>query len=183
MWRSIWSVRGPPKLQHFLWSAVKGNFPVKDRLAYRHITHDASCQVCGVERETIFHALLECNAVISFIGDAVRTFATLMWAGWRCRNLAIFENEHPSFVMVVAGFLRMVLDYNSYAQKVFIAAAAGVTTALRSDGWKCPPMGCIKVNTDAHIPAGGMASLGVVFRDVTGVVFAAATRKAHTKVP
>lgn len=106
----------------------------------------------------------------------MRTIATLLWASWRCRNLAIFEDEHPSPVMVVAGFLRLVMDYNSYAQKVFMPAAWS-TAVGSSDGWKCPPMGCVKVNTDAHIPTGGMASLGV---DDTGAILAAVTRKAHT---
>uniref|UniRef100_A0A803LLA5 Reverse transcriptase zinc-binding domain-containing protein n=1 Tax=Chenopodium quinoa TaxID=63459 RepID=A0A803LLA5_CHEQI len=62
VWKMVWRTRGPPKLLHFLWNAVKGNLAVKSRLVQRHIINEASCQICGHHVETIWHALVECDA-------------------------------------------------------------------------------------------------------------------------
>ncbi|XP_021729845.1 uncharacterized protein LOC110696818 [Chenopodium quinoa] len=193
IWQSIWRICGPPKLQHFIWSVMKGNLAVMDRLVFRHITQDSSCQICGAEKETIIHYLLECNAAkeiwshckhigslvdaptssfvdlwawlnCKFSGDVVRQMITLMWVAWRCRNLVVFEGECSHPVVIAAGFLRMVMEYNSYAQRVFkpcVMPAQG----LSATRWTSPPIGYIKINTDAHMPNMAMASLGVVWRD------------------
>uniref|UniRef100_A0A803LJK3 Reverse transcriptase zinc-binding domain-containing protein n=1 Tax=Chenopodium quinoa TaxID=63459 RepID=A0A803LJK3_CHEQI len=100
-------------------SSVKGNLAVRDRLVHRDILQDASCHICGGERETIIHLVLECIAakeiwapsefqdclvgaprssfadlwlwlVRKHKADVVASMVTLMWAAWRCRNLIIF---------------------------------------------------------------------------------------------
>ncbi|XP_021758506.1 uncharacterized protein LOC110723456 [Chenopodium quinoa] len=202
----VWSTRGPPKLLHFLWSAVKGNLAVKSRLVQRHIINEASCQICGHHEETIWHALVECDAAAamwehselksiltdapnhSFAevwawlyrkcdGETLSTLATLLWAAWRCRNLIIFENERPNVVLLAARYCRLVHDYHSYAKCVFNRVSSAVAQHSIAS-WSCPPTGTIKINVDAHVPSYGMAGLGVVCRDAEGKIMAAAKRKA-----
>ncbi|XP_021719894.1 uncharacterized protein LOC110687544 [Chenopodium quinoa] len=163
----------------------------KDRLVQRHITQDASCQLCGEERKTILHSLLHCDAAkqiwalsayvsdlagasstlfadfwvwlcSKFNAEAVSTMGTFLWAAWRCRNLEIVENDRPNPTMLAAGFL---------------SSCMSIITV-----WRCPPQGCVKVNTDAHCPAGGLAGLGTVIRDANGSLLTVATR-THTTSP
>ncbi|KAK1371603.1 hypothetical protein POM88_037695 [Heracleum sosnowskyi] len=49
LWKRLWSLNVPPKLQHFIWRACKGSLSVKERLNNRHIITDSVCQVCGDE--------------------------------------------------------------------------------------------------------------------------------------
>lgn len=156
MWRTVWSLDGPPKMRHFLWSACKGNMAVRDRLVHRHITSITLCPICGAASETIIHSLFECEAAISIwrqcdiasclVGAPSTTFAdrwlwlarkcsakelcylaSLMWDVWRCRNLIFFDNDKPNFVMIAAGFKRLVEEYQEYSKKVFASGMAGST--------------------------------------------------------
>ncbi|XP_021743502.1 uncharacterized protein LOC110709598 [Chenopodium quinoa] len=190
-WRLVWNTQGPPKLKHFLWGAVKGNLAVKDRLVQRHVTNDATCHICGGARETIIHSLFECSAAKeiwehselsehlidspteSFIarwkwlygkveGSILRRMAALMWAAWRCRNLIVFENEHPDVVICL--------------WLVFAATTSSVVQ-------KCPPQGCIKANVDVHVPAVGNTGLWIVFRDADGRFVLTTMKKMEASTP
>uniref|UniRef100_A0A803LSC1 Reverse transcriptase zinc-binding domain-containing protein n=1 Tax=Chenopodium quinoa TaxID=63459 RepID=A0A803LSC1_CHEQI len=142
-WRSIWRLQGPPKLRFFIWSVVRGNIAVKERLCQRHITTNTTCQVCHHPNETVLHSLFycsyarriwECSDFIEELDaapthsfeerwlwpcshlsvDRIRTLAALMWASWRCRNVHIFENQQPDAVKMASGFCKMVSDYMQY---------------------------------------------------------------------
>lgn len=60
-WRSIWKIKAPPKLKHFLWRVLSGVLAVKDRLRSRGISLDTTCQTCGLADETICHTLFACQ--------------------------------------------------------------------------------------------------------------------------
>ncbi|XP_021734035.1 uncharacterized protein LOC110700740 [Chenopodium quinoa] len=191
LWSSVWKMSGPPKLKHFIWSAVKGNLAVMDRLVGRHVREDASCQVCGDQRETIIHSLFHCTAASeiwshsgladqlvdaptdSFLarwswlqgkvdGQALKCMATLMWAAWRCRNLIVFENETPNFVLLAAGFCKLVSDYDEYAKKVFLP----IPQPSVGSSMRC-----------------GYAGLGVVFRDENGGLLLTTTKRTELSSP
>uniref|UniRef100_A0A803LM40 Reverse transcriptase zinc-binding domain-containing protein n=1 Tax=Chenopodium quinoa TaxID=63459 RepID=A0A803LM40_CHEQI len=68
VWRVVWNTHGPPKLQHFLWSEMKGNLAIKNRLIQCHISNDASCQICGQHDETIWYSLIECVVTVAIWG-------------------------------------------------------------------------------------------------------------------
>ncbi|XP_021734136.1 uncharacterized protein LOC110700860 [Chenopodium quinoa] len=184
---------------------------VKSRLVHRHITNDASCQICGCNDETIWHTLVECNAAAAIwehsdlksnlndapnhsfsalwallyrkcSGEALSTMAALMWAAWRCRNLTIFKNERPNAMLLAVGYCRLVHDYQSYAKNVFHRVES-VFAPQSIVRWCCPTIGTIKINIDAHVPSSGMAGLGVVCRDAEGRIVAAAKRKAAIVEP
>ena len=45
-WKSIWKIRVPPKIRHFMWRAVKDSLPTKQNLAHRKIPIDETCSLC-----------------------------------------------------------------------------------------------------------------------------------------
>lgn len=122
MWKLVWKLGGPPKHSQFIWRACKGSLAVRERLCYHHIIQEKNCQVCGGEIESIIHSLFDCKAVKEIWGhsefdelisdaphtsiahrfcwvagrlnlDEVKSFTTLAWAAWLCRNKILFEQQ------------------------------------------------------------------------------------------
>ena len=60
-WKLIWKLEVPPKVRIFWWRVMHEFLPAKQILHRRHIERIAACEVCGAERETIRHVLLECT--------------------------------------------------------------------------------------------------------------------------
>lgn len=118
LWKTVWAIKGPNKLKHFVWLACKGSLAVKERLFNRHIAPDNKCTICG-EVETIIHSLFFCKHAMDLwkisdfvrhIQDAPKTsfaeillwmvgmegceelrhFVTLSWASWTYRNKQVF---------------------------------------------------------------------------------------------
>ncbi|CAA7029430.1 unnamed protein product [Microthlaspi erraticum] len=55
-----WTVKCPPKIQHFLWQILTGCISVGAQLRSRGIQIDPICTRSGTHEETINHALFEC---------------------------------------------------------------------------------------------------------------------------
>uniref|UniRef100_A0A803LV44 Reverse transcriptase zinc-binding domain-containing protein n=1 Tax=Chenopodium quinoa TaxID=63459 RepID=A0A803LV44_CHEQI len=172
-WKGIWSLQGPSKLKFFVWKAYKGSLAVKERLRHRHIVNDLVCPICNASNVTIFHALFECEAAFSIwqnhplsskIGQApdssfcerwdwmlsnlsahdLRFGAPLMWAAWSCRNKIYFENARLNPYYVAVGFVKMVEEHMTYAQRVFdrVPSALSIDTAGQvSASWSFPLAG------------------------------------------
>lgn len=60
LWSKVWSIKGPPKMRHFLWPACKGSLPVNVVRFRRHMHSSAMCTRCNEDDESICHALLNC---------------------------------------------------------------------------------------------------------------------------
>ena len=61
----IWKLHVSPKLQHFLWRALKNALPVGAQLAIRGIQAELNCKRCG-ELESISHLFLSCPFAVEF---------------------------------------------------------------------------------------------------------------------
>lgn len=61
LWSSIWKIKAPPKIKHFIWRALSGALAVKERLQTRGIQVDATCLGCGHSSESICHVLFQCD--------------------------------------------------------------------------------------------------------------------------
>lgn len=61
VWKMVWNLGTPPKLSHFIWRACKGSLAVRERLYFRRIIDQPTCNVCGGANETIIHALFHCK--------------------------------------------------------------------------------------------------------------------------
>ena len=63
LWKQIWLLKIPPKIIIFSWKACVNALPTMSNLRKRGVSTDGLCSVCGLEDETILHALCSCNAV------------------------------------------------------------------------------------------------------------------------
>ncbi|KAL2895927.1 hypothetical protein RDABS01_000461 [Bienertia sinuspersici] len=175
----------------------------------RHVINDATCPLCGSEDETINHALLVCpnianiwnvsdlkdkisNAPLAAFKEKWRWFSenlskkeacsvgVLAWAAWLCRNKAVYEQPVHCNITIAAGFLGMVEEYLEYAAKVFQRPNNSVQWS-NPNAWLPPPMGIVKINTDAHVLQGVKVGLGVVIRDNRGAIRAAAVKSLEPR--
>ncbi|KAK9724293.1 hypothetical protein RND81_05G061500 [Saponaria officinalis] len=146
MWKSLWSLRVPPKLIHFLWRACTSTLGVKQNLFRRHCCPNALCGLCEVEAESEIHALFECSWTLNFwarsgfseivdtaprrsfteflewslqqIGDAEKgRFLAIIWAIWTIRNSRTFDQDPFNPDVVILGFTRLVDDYQGFMSK------------------------------------------------------------------
>ncbi|XP_010419048.1 PREDICTED: uncharacterized protein LOC104704706 [Camelina sativa] len=120
---SVWKVKCPPKIQHFMWQVLSGCISVTANLRRRGIYCDLECARCGFPLETVNHALFECpparqawalsnvpTGTVGFPtasvfanvdhflgaqnpGAQVVVFPWLMWYIWKARNARVYENE------------------------------------------------------------------------------------------
>ena len=58
--KSIWKVKAPRKLKHFLWQALSEFLATAKQLKDRHCARESVCARCGAESESVNHTLFEC---------------------------------------------------------------------------------------------------------------------------
>ncbi|XP_021751023.1 uncharacterized protein LOC110716687 [Chenopodium quinoa] len=110
----------------------------------------------------------------------LRTFLCLAWAGWCCRNKAIFgDTNEINGVMIAASFVRMCEDYCVYNARVGGCVLAPISFSRAS--WIPPQSHFVKVNIDAYVPSNGGVCLGVVIRDEWGKILLLATKKTSCR--
>lgn len=61
LWSSIWKIKPPPKIKHFIWRTLSGALAVKERLQTRGIPVDSTCLGCSLASESICHVLFQCD--------------------------------------------------------------------------------------------------------------------------
>ena len=88
VWKKIWKLEVPPKVQVFWWRVMHGFLPARQVLHRRHIESIPHCEVCGAEEESIRHVLIECTIAKNFweqakdlIGVKLPTLHPQTWAG------------------------------------------------------------------------------------------------------
>lgn len=57
----VWKFLSPPKINTFLWKVLTDALPVSELIIKRGMRIDSRCQLCGVEGESIFHTLFQCD--------------------------------------------------------------------------------------------------------------------------
>ena len=62
-WKGIWKMRIPNKIKIFCWGACTESLPTLANLHRRKVVTSPLCSSCGTSRETVLHALWECNQV------------------------------------------------------------------------------------------------------------------------
>ncbi|KAL4625853.1 hypothetical protein ACB092_05G055100 [Castanea dentata] len=61
--RWIWKLNAFPTIQNFVWKCMHNSIGVKECLVKRVVTQDPICPLCQVERESIIHALRDCERI------------------------------------------------------------------------------------------------------------------------
>jgi len=68
-WKSIWKLKVPGKIKHFLWKACTNSLPTKESLLKRKILEEAGYSRCSSASKSIVHALWSCSC-IRVVGDS-----------------------------------------------------------------------------------------------------------------
>ena len=61
IWNTIWSLKVPPKVRHFLWRASHESLPTRQNLHRRHVIDDPVCISGNSKPKTTFHILWLCS--------------------------------------------------------------------------------------------------------------------------
>lgn len=60
LWKRIWSAQVPSKVRVFAWKVVNNGLPTKANRCYRRLDEQSICELCGLAREDVFHAVIIC---------------------------------------------------------------------------------------------------------------------------
>ncbi|XP_050280798.1 uncharacterized protein LOC126721784 [Quercus robur] len=161
-------------------------------LRKRGVSTDGLCPVCGLEDETILHALCSCNALkevwrlwkdcqidlgaksLDFLDTALKVLAAgnlkdleilfvVAWAIWHNRNLRVFESVCQGADQVWNYAVSLISDFKEAGKFCSLGPKAGEVS------WRKPPNGVFKINTDgATGGVGTLSSIGVIVRDYRG---------------
>lgn len=55
---------GAPKVKVFAWKVIHNGLPTRANRNYRHLDPLSVCEICGLEEEDVFHALIRCPHAI-----------------------------------------------------------------------------------------------------------------------
>ncbi|XP_074303197.1 uncharacterized protein LOC141637622 [Silene latifolia] len=208
VWKFIWGLNVPPKLIHFIWRACSGVLAVKSNLFRRHCCPDDICPSCGVDSETVLHALYLCpsirqyweasgfeellsntatTSVSSWVieaiellhGDEKGRFLAMLWAMWAIRNDKIFEEEQRCPDVTILGLVRMVAEYQGYKNACVGGGGRVLAADVGSGAWSVPNVGETKINCDAAMFDGGEVGLGAVGRNALGEIVFVASRRCR----
>jgi hypothetical protein len=69
MWKEVWSLQVPKKIQVFMWRSLKDSLPSKLNLKKKHVVEDPTCELCGAPTEDILHALWVCPHACKLPGE------------------------------------------------------------------------------------------------------------------
>lgn len=181
-----------PKGEAFLWRIFAGSLPTKVELHRRHMVPSPICPLCGLEEETVNHALLSCSHVAPIWSkvdelngfspgqsqtwnEAVKSWQLLgyekkklalsiAWIIWWRRNCWVFKNQRkPDEVWISSVKALIQLEFDQARR------AIGVDSRSRElVRWEPPPGDLVKINVDAGRSSDGGFGIEVVARDHSG---------------
>jgi hypothetical protein len=61
VWKTLWKLQVPRKVQIFGWRILRGIIPLRAILANRHIGSNGACPICNQGAEDIRHLLFRCT--------------------------------------------------------------------------------------------------------------------------
>ena len=169
-------------------------------LRKRGVSTDGLCPVCGLEEETILHALCRCMAVkevwrlwkdcqidfgaelLDFSDIALKVLATgnlkdleylfvVAWAIWHSRNTKVFESVCLGADQIWNSVVNLISDFKEADSFYSLCPMVGEVS------WRKPPNGVLKINTDGATGGDGvLSSIAVIIRDCRGQAVAALCR-------
>ena len=161
-------------------------------LRKRGVSTDGLCPVCGLEDETILHALCSCNVAKEIwsswkdcplvIGAESLDFSDLAmklldadnpkdleilvvvaWAIWHNRNLRVFESVRQGAEQTWNLAISLIADFKEAAKFCSLGPMSCEVS------WRKPLDGVFKINSDgATANDGRLSSIGVIIRDCRG---------------
>ncbi|CAL1397064.1 unnamed protein product [Linum trigynum] len=206
-WKSMWAMKVPPKVKHFMWRFMRDALSTRDHVSTRSKKWSDRCSFNDI-KETQVNLFEECGwttriwrpttlwvcfesrnggvcfewtrQVMQQMGDDVmEEWCTLMWFLWKERNTQLFNgHKNPEYEIASrAHYFLILIDYKEHRLSEEVIREMGEGQYKKN--WKRPCQGSISVATEASVIASGGASLGLVLRDDAGRFLAAAAKKFH----
>jgi hypothetical protein len=207
MWAKIWKSKCANKVKHFIWRLAHNSHPLRENLVRRGMKIDTICPVCNRFDEDGGHLFLKCKLAkniwrelkLDREWEKYKEFGcarevvhqmlleneekrclmfTMVWYIWAERNL-IREEGRRRPAEVIAHLISIYAD-EMKATKLPSSPHHPIV-APRTERWKRPPEGILKLNCDASfIPGEGCGGWGFFIRDSDGdVVLAGCGRVDH----
>ena len=60
VWKFLWGLEVPGKVQHFIWRALINVLPTTNNLLSRKVDVSLICPICSAANESVYHCLVEC---------------------------------------------------------------------------------------------------------------------------
>ncbi|XP_075664485.1 uncharacterized protein LOC142634090 [Castanea sativa] len=204
-WRCLWDMNVPNKIKHFAWKACKNILATKENLQKRSITKDSICDSCGKASKSTCHLFWLCDKaketwsssklVIPFKVSPQWKFMDVMWhlqrwtelypglveraiaicwGIWKDRNTVRHGGKRKKGKAIVRSSLKVLEEFQ--------AANVQPVTRTRQPSnvtkWRPPQPGHYKINVDGAIFSNKkQVGIGVIIRDLVGLVIAALSRK------
>ncbi|XP_026451413.1 uncharacterized protein LOC113351685 [Papaver somniferum] len=154
LWKRIWKIRVPYRIQVFIWTASRNDLPSRTILHTRMPIHSVDCPRCTDPHESVMHALSKLS------DEAQSFFVAILWSLWTSRNNFIFQNISENHTTVLARARVMLLT-----RKTSLNVSTTTSVSI-CDKWMSPSFGWIKCNTDGDFDdTSGENGAGYVMRD------------------
>jgi ribonuclease HI len=207
VWNTIWSLRVPVKIHHFLWRACHESLPTRKNLHHRHVQADSSCVSCNKAVESVLHALWQCNSlneiwlavpwgcllkgdqyldfmelmlccIRSLSTSELQLFAMITWSIWYRRNCHWRNQPIDTNDQLLQRAQRTLGEFLE-AQESPNLPSRTTEPQIRTK-WKPPLLGRYKVNYDgAMFEESSEAGIGVIIRNNRGEVMASMCHRIH----
>ncbi|KAL1105395.1 hypothetical protein V6Z11_D04G129000 [Gossypium hirsutum] len=194
LWKALWKLDTLPKIRVFAWRVGHEILPTNSKIASIRQDFDKGCPRCGVETETVLHALKDCptsRAVLS-IGGWSRSFIsknydhcidwledlmrvldkramadliTTLWNYWNNRNNFIFRGKEEEAKQIWERANNLTKEF----QICNMMNEPLMSQNVVEKKWNKPPKGFIKINFDATVGENRIG-YGMVVRDEEGFV-------------
>ncbi|KAJ4968291.1 hypothetical protein NE237_014992 [Protea cynaroides] len=133
-----------------------------------------ACRRCGADVEIRSIVLIfGLFGLAKIVGRQVFSFAALVcWTLWKARNEFYFEHHHTSPKETIYRAEKAFREYQDWVQSPSTPMSSSRTT--QSSAWLPPPLGIIKINTDAALNLDDSGSgVGFIMRDDQGHILLA----------
>ncbi|CAI0541465.1 unnamed protein product [Linum tenue] len=162
-WKEIWKWRGPERVRHFLWLAMRERLLTNSERARRKLTTSTGCGACGCDEETVLHVLRDCDFARltwmqlippsehhRFFGANLQDwiernlrsehtgldFGLTCWSLWKTRNDRVFAGK----ITTTATFLQRVQAWITALDKDRLIHMHNPPMRTEVDiSWKPPP--------------------------------------------
>uniref|UniRef100_A0A2N9ETE5 Reverse transcriptase domain-containing protein n=1 Tax=Fagus sylvatica TaxID=28930 RepID=A0A2N9ETE5_FAGSY len=202
MWKEVWSLQVPKKIQMFMWRSLKDSLPSKLNLKKKHVVQDSGCDLCGALTEDILHALCFCPHASAAWGEdpglkEIRNFnslnfmelwcqlgkmeppmdrevfSTTCWAIWHRRNKVRLGQQVEKAENIPAFVREYLLEFQACQFPHSPSPSSPVPTH-----WRKPTTCRYKVNYDGAVFAEtAEAGIGVIVRNDYGKPIATLSQK------
>ena len=107
VWKSIWNLNLPNKIQNFAWRACREDLATKSNLLKRHITQDDLCPQCGKGAETSVHLFWFCDQAKEAWSNSKAVFPFSIGCSWSFIDV-VWQMVHHKPIQ--SGFLERVIS-------------------------------------------------------------------------